>query len=56
MPLEVGYRTSAVAIIAAGVAARARIAGGDEREARGKSYGARRAGDDHDAIFEWLPQ
>ena len=56
MSFEIGHGTSTVAIIATGVAARARIAGGDEREARGKAYGARRARHDHHAIFQRLSQ
>ena len=56
MSFEIGHGTSTVAIIATGVAARARIAGGDEREARGKAYGTRRARHDHHAIFQRLSQ
>ena len=54
MTFEVGDGTSTMPIVAAGVATGARITGRDQGKARGKSYGARGAGDDHDAVFEGL--
>ena len=54
MTFEIGDRTSAVAIVAAGVAAGARITGGDEGESRGEAYAACGAGHDDHAVFERL--
>ena len=48
--------TSAVSIVAAGVAAGARIGGGNQCKARWKADGTGGAGDDDQSIFEWLTQ